>query len=102
MVAGTDVVAVEGARVNVCGDDPPGSITVVTGPGDVPEVGLVEVVVSPGEVDSVGLVGVVVVVVLSDSPVRTLVRGTQVYCGSGMKPGGTTAISGMRSGAGGS
>jgi len=111
VVAGTDVVVVEGACVNVCGDDPSGSSTVVIGLGGV--VPVVVVVVSPGEVASVGLVGVVVVVglvgvvvvvvvvTLSDSLARTLVRGTQVYCGSGTKPGGTIAVSGVGSGAGG-
>jgi hypothetical protein len=49
---------------------------------------------------SVGEVSVVVVVVVGEvsvvlGRVSTLVRGTHVYSGSGMKPGGTTcAVSG--------
>jgi hypothetical protein len=80
----------------------------VAGVGPVVDVGLVGLV---GDVDvvSVGLgsvvvgvvvvvVGVVVVVVVGRS--CTLVRGTQVYSGSGTNPGGTTAVSGA-TGAGG-
>jgi len=89
--------------VSVCGGigpAPSGSIVAGTGPvGDVGLVGLV------GDVDvvSVGLgsvvVGVVVVVVVGVVVVVlgrswTLVRGTQVYSGSGTNPGGTTAVSG--------
>jgi hypothetical protein len=83
------------------GPAPSGSTTVV-GTGTVGDVGLV------GDVDvvSVGLgsvvVGVVVVgvvvVVLGRS--WTLVRGTQVYSGSGTNPGGTTAVSGATGGVG--
>lgn len=46
----------------------------------------------PGEVDSVGVVDVVTLV-LGEVVVEfrcTSVRGTQVYDGSGMNPGGTT------------
>ncbi|MDT5192324.1 MAG: hypothetical protein QOI28_4575 [Mycobacterium sp.] len=82
------------------GPAPSGSIVTGTGVvGDVELVGLV------GDVDvvSVGLgsvvVGVVVVVVVGVVVVVlgrccTLVRGTQVYSGSGTNPGGTTAVSG--------
>ncbi|MDT5292656.1 MAG: hypothetical protein QOF88_7545 [Mycobacterium sp.] len=81
------------------GPAPSGSIVTGTGVvGDVELVGLV------GDVDvvSVGLgsvvVGVVVVVVGVVVVVLgrccTLVRGTQVYSGSGTNPGGTTAVSG--------
>ena len=44
------------------------------------------------------VVGVVVVVVLRGS--CTLVRGTQVYAGSGTKPGGTTSVAGACTGCG--
>ena len=44
---------------------------------------------------SVGVVvGVVGVVVAVGVAVRTLVRGTQVYSGSGTNPGGTTWVPG--------
>jgi hypothetical protein len=77
------------------GPAPSGSI--VTGTG---VVGAVELVGLVGDVDvvSVGLgsvvVGVVVVVVVVLGRCCTLVRGTQVYSGSGTNPGGTTAVSG--------
>jgi hypothetical protein len=86
--------------VSVCGGiGPAPSGSIVTGAGVVGDVGLV------GDVDvvSVGLgadevVGVVVVVVGVVVVVLgrswTLVRGTQVYWGSGTNPGGTTAVSG--------
>jgi ribonuclease E len=65
------------------------------------EVPVVEVsvddVVDVGLVVSV-VVGVVVVVVLRGS--CTLVRGTQVYAGSGTKPGGTTSVAGACTGCG--
>jgi hypothetical protein len=55
----------------------------------------VELVVSVGE-GSVVVVGVVVLEVVVLGRVSTFVRGTQVYSGSGMKPGGTTwAVSGV-------
>lgn len=89
------------------GPAPSGSTTVV-GTGTVGDVGLVGLV---GDVDvvSVGLgsvvVGVVVVVVVGVVVVVlgrswTLVRGTQVYSGSGTNPGGTTAVSGATGGVG--
>jgi hypothetical protein len=61
------------------------------------------VVVSVDDVVDVGLVvsvvvGVVVVVVLRGS--STFVRGTQVYAGSGTKPGGTTSVAGVCTGCG--
>jgi hypothetical protein len=66
------------------------------------EVPVVEVsvddVVDVGLVVSVVVVGVVVVVVLRGS--CTLVRGTQVYAGSGTKPGGTTSVAGACTGCG--
>jgi len=80
VVAGVDVDG--GAWVKVgglCGPGPSGSITVVVGPA-----GPVGAVVMPGKVVGsvglvVGVVGVVVVVVVtSDSLLRTFVRGTQV------------------------
>jgi hypothetical protein len=74
--------------------------------GEVVELPVVElpvVVVSVDDVVDVGLVvsvvvGVVVVVVLGGS--CTLVRGTQVYSGSGTKPGGTTSVAGVCTGCG--
>jgi ribonuclease E len=57
----------------------------------------VDDVVDVGLVVSV-VVGVVVVVVLRGS--CTLVRGTQVYAGSGTKPGGTTSVAGACTGCG--
>ena len=73
--------------------------------GDVVEAPVVEVPVVEVSVDDVvdvGLVvvvvGVVVVVVLRGS--CTLVRGTQVYAGSGTKPGGTTSVAGACTGCG--
>jgi hypothetical protein len=94
--------------VSVCGGiGPAPSGSTVAGAGPVVDVGLVGLV---GDVDvvSVGLgsvvVGVVVVVVGVVVVVLgrscTLVRGTQVYSGSGTNPGGTTAVSGT-AGAGG-
>ena len=89
---------------------PSGSMTVVVGGASVVDVG-----VSPGDVVSVGSVGDVVVVVVGGSVVvvvvvvvvgyvvrgtSTLVRGTQVYSGSGTKPGGTTWVTGAGSGGG--
>jgi hypothetical protein len=73
---------------------------------DVPVVGVPVVVVSVDDVVDVGLVlsvvvgvvVVVVVVVLRGS--CTLVRGTQVYAGSGTKPGGTTSVAGACTGCG--
>jgi hypothetical protein len=87
--------------VSVCGGiGPAPSGSTVIGVGPVVDVGLVGDVV----VVSVGLgpvvVGVVVVVVVVVGVVVvvvvlglscTLVRGTQVYSGSGTNPGGTTA-----------
>lgn len=75
---------------------PSGSTTVVGTPAvDVPLVVSVESVAS---VDVVSVVAVVVVGVVRDvvaGRVSTFVRGTQVYSGSGMNPGGTTcAVSG--------
>jgi hypothetical protein len=76
------------------GPAPSGSMTfvgtaleVVVAP--VVSVGLV-VSVGDGSVVVVVVVGVVVVDVVVVGRVSTLVRGTQVYSGSGMKPGGTT------------
>jgi hypothetical protein len=68
---------------------------------DVVAVGLVgDVDVGLGSV-VVGVVSVVVgVVVVVFGRSWTLVRGTQVYSGSGTNPGGTTAVSGT-TGAGG-
>ena len=91
---GVDVTVVGGS-----GPKPSGSTTVVA-IGSVGDVGLV------GDVVSVGLssvvvvvVGVVVVVVLGRS--STFVRGTHVYSGSGMNPGGTTwAVSGTTAASG--
>jgi hypothetical protein len=92
--------------VSVCGGiGPAPSGSTVAGTGVVGDVGLVGDV----EVVSVGLgpvvvgvvvVGVVVVVVVGVVDVVrgrswTLVRGTQVYSGSGTNPGGTTAVSGV-------
>jgi hypothetical protein len=84
------VVVVVGDIV-VAGNGPfPSGSTTVVGPGSVGAAGLVGDVVSvwPGSV----VVGVVVVVVVGVVVLGscTLVRGTQVYSGSGMKPGGTT------------
>jgi len=88
---------------NVIGDNgpaPSGSMTVVGGPEEV----VVAPVVSVGLMVSVGdgsvvvvvVVGVVVVEVVVLGRVSTFVRGTEVYSGSGMKPGGTTwAVSGV-------
>ncbi|KAA0115123.1 hypothetical protein CIW51_17835 [Mycolicibacterium sp. P9-22] len=89
---------------------PSGSTTVVVGGVTVGDVG-----VSVGDVVSVGSVVVVVVVgggsvvVVVDLVVvgyvvrgtSTLVRGTQVYSGSGTKPGGTIWVAGAGSGGGG-
>jgi hypothetical protein len=95
--------------VSVCGGiGPAPSGSIVAGTGVLGDVGLVGLVGDVGVV-SVGLgsvvVGVVVVVVGVVDVVRgrswTLVRGTQVYSGSGTKPGGTTAVSGTTGGAGG-
>lgn len=67
--------------------------------GEVSDVGDSGVVGVPGSVVVVVVVGVVVsTVVLGRS--RTLVRGTQVYSGSGTNPGGTTCVAGA-SGVGG-
>ena len=73
--------------------------------GDVVEVPVVVVpvvvvddVVDVGLVVSVVVVGVVVVVVPRGS--CTFVRGTQVYAGSGTKPGGTTSVAGACTGCG--
>ena len=71
---------------------------------EVPAVEVPVVVVSVDDVVDVGLVvsvvvvGVVVVVVVRGS--CTLVRGTQVYAGSGTKPGGTTSVAGACTGCG--
>jgi hypothetical protein len=70
---------------------------------EVPVVEVPVVEVSVDDVVDVGLVvsvvvGVVVVVVLRGS--CTLVRGTQVYAGSGTKPGGTTSVAGACTGCG--
>jgi hypothetical protein len=69
----------------------------LVGDVDVVSVGLGSVVVGVVVV-VVGVVSGVLVVVLGRS--CTLVRGTQVYSGSGTNPGGTTAVSGT-TGAGG-
>jgi hypothetical protein len=104
------VVGVSGVAAGVSvwggsGPGPSGSTTVV-GTGVVGDVGLVGDV----GVTSVGLGSVVVVVVVVVGVVVvvlgrswTLVRGTQVYSGSGTNPGGTTwAVSGVAgAGAGG-
>jgi hypothetical protein len=61
------------------------------------EVGVVVVALGSVVVVSVGVVVVVVVVVVVRRVVVgscTWVRGTQVYSGSGTKPGGTTAAGG--------
>jgi hypothetical protein len=81
------------------GPAPSGSMTFVGAVSDVVValVVSVELVVSVGEgsVVVVVVVGVVVLGVVVLGRVSTFVRGTQVYSGSGMKPGGTTwAVSG--------
>jgi hypothetical protein len=92
-----DVTGVCVTVVGGSGPGPSGSTTVVAvdGPvvvGPVVSVGLVSVV-SVSVVSVVVVVGVVRYVVLGS--VWTCVRGTQVYAGSGMYPGGTTwALSG--------
>lgn len=79
-----------GAAEVVAAGDSPLVVGLVVGLSDgTPLVVLLGVVLS-GDVE---VVGVVVGVVMS---VRgcTSVRGTQVYDGSGMKPGGTTSLAG--------
>jgi hypothetical protein len=88
-----EAVVVEGVRV-VAGAGPgPSGSTMVIGP---PTVGLVVVggVAVPVVVGAEVSVEVSVVVGVVSVGVSTLVRGTQVYAGSGTKPGGTTAVSG--------
>jgi hypothetical protein len=83
-----------GVEVSVV-DDPVVGVPVVVSVDDVvedPVVGLPVVVVV------VGVVVVVVGVVLRGS--CTFVRGTQVYEGSGTKPGGTTSVAGACTGGG--
>jgi hypothetical protein len=75
-------------------DDPVVGVPVVVSVVDVVDVGLV-----------VSVVVVPVVVVAGDVPVVlrgscTFVRGTQVYEGSGTKPGGTTSVAGACTGCG--
>ncbi|BBY65685.1 hypothetical protein [Mycolicibacterium helvum] len=74
-------------------------VVVVGEVGDVGDVGDVSDVVGSVVSVVVVVVGVVVVVVVVVTGCRTSVRGTHVYDGSGMKPGGTTWLAG--SGAGG-
>jgi hypothetical protein len=84
---------VDGVRVVADAGPGPSGSTMVVGP---PVVGLVVAdgvavsVVDGAEVS----VEVSVVVGVVSVGVLTLVRGTQVYAGSGTKPGGTTAVSG--------
>lgn len=92
------LVGVTGVVVTGVGGSGPGpsGSTKVVGAGALGSDGSVGVV----SVDSVVVVVVGVVVVVLGC-VRTLVRGTQVYAGSGMNPGGTTAVSGAFTAAGG-
>jgi hypothetical protein len=88
-----DVIGVCVRVVGGSGPGPSGSTTVVAVPG-VLVVGVsVPLVVSVGVVDTVVEVSVVLVLVVLyvvRGGVSTLVRGTQVYSGSGTYPGGTT------------
>jgi hypothetical protein len=85
-----DEVPVPGASGAVVVGDVVEALVVEVSVDDVVDVGLV--------VSVVVVVGVVVVVVLRGS--CTLVRGTQVYAGSGTKPGGTTSVAGTCTGCG--